>query len=80
MSTKKIQGFAFIGGRETATIFSPVNGPGAIPATLVIGGNAFTEEEVQQIVIDLYSAAMDGPYMPNAERMREVAAKHGITL
>lgn len=78
--SSKIEGFAFMSDRETAAIFSPINGPGAIPATLVIGGRAWTHEEVQAFAIDLYNAAMDGPYMPNIKRMEECAAKHGITL
>lgn len=72
--TRKIEGFAFMGDRETAIIFSPTNGPGAFPATLVIGGKAFSEEEVKAILDEFET------YGGLNEWQREIIAKHGITL
>jgi hypothetical protein len=38
----------------------------------------FTESEVRAVLRDFLSAAEDGPYIPNYERMDEVAKSHGF--
>lgn len=48
---------------------------------LVIGPDRpYTKEEVEKMLRDLLSAAEDGPYVPNYERMEECAAKNGFKL
>jgi len=40
----------------------------------------WTRKEVQQLLFDLYSAAMDGPYLPNSKAMERVALQNKFTL
>lgn len=40
----------------------------------------FTESEVGEVLRAVMSAAEDGPYIPNYERMREAASRFGLSF
>lgn len=60
------------GGEMAALLLVSEEGEGSI--------EVMTRQEVQSLLIDMYNAAMDGPYIANSEAMRKVATKNKFTL
>lgn len=86
MSTKKIEGYAdgITVRRESMeiasiTLFTDKRFEDLSPATLVIHSGepepVYTKSEVRQFALDMISAALDGPYLPNTEAMEACAVK-----
>lgn len=83
MSTKKIEGRA---NRNTlypgqTYSFSDLGGGRGEPAKLVLTEEpVYTQSEVRQFALDMMSASIDGPYLPNTEAMEACAKKFLTTL